>query len=129
LRIDQPEANVSNESASVTDNDGDANRTFRSFGCAYVAQLLKDPVIPEPTRIVEFGVNVTDGVAFPWNPYECNFTWQSDAEDAARQYLRDNPDTQSAVVFELVIEDNQIISDRTMIDIDREDVVLDCVPI
>ncbi len=71
--------------------------------------------LPEDTaldRTVEYSVNVSDGIAFPWNPFDQNFAWPLDAEESALQYLRDNPTLQTADVHELVIEGEQIVDDR-----------------
>lgn len=71
--------------------------------------------VPEDTaldRTVEYSVNVSDGVAFPWNPFDQNFAWPLDAEEAALQYLRDNAALQTADVYELVIEGEQIVDDK-----------------
>lgn len=113
-------------SVASSEHDGDSSKALRSFNCAYIALVLSTEIASE--RIVEYGVNVTDGTVFPWNPFELNFARESDAEDAARQYLLDNPDEQHAVVFELVVVDDQIASDRILSTIYREDLVDACVP-
>jgi hypothetical protein len=90
-------------------------------------ETLDDPAA-SPERVVEYGVNVTDGTAFPWNPFDRNFPAQPEADDAARQYLMDNPDLQSAEVFEMVIEDNQIVSDTILSTFHRDDMAEVCAP-
>lgn len=76
----------------------------------------------ESERIVEYAVNVTNGADFPWNPFEKNFDWQADADAAAIQCLRDNPELQSADVHELVIEGDQITAYQEVSSHSREDI-------
>lgn len=70
--------------------------------------------------IVEFGVNeMTNGVGH--NPFESNFESQDLAEAAGRNYLIENQDVPSVVIFELTIQGNTIVDDQHLLTIERAD--------
>ena len=71
--------------------------------------------------IVEYGVNEIMPGGAGHNPFETNFATQDLAEQAARDYLVDNPEVPEAVVFRLTIVDNTITEDVTLLRVDRSD--------
>ena len=68
--------------------------------------------------LVEYGVNDCDAKE---NPFERNFDTQEEAEQAGREYLRDNPECSAVVIFELTIVKDTIVSDNTLRTIKRDD--------
>lgn len=71
---------------------------------------------------VEYGVNVIRPNGVGENPFERNFASQEEAEAAGRQFLKENPTEMKVVVFELVIEDNEIVTDATLNTLYQEDI-------
>lgn len=66
---------------------------------------------------IEYGVNDDQGV----NPFDKNFDTQTEATEAGKQFLRDNPDVAYVALFKLFIIDSEISHDERIEDINRTD--------
>lgn len=72
--------------------------------------------------IVEYGVNEIMSGGSGHNPFDSNFETQEQAEQAGREYLIENPEVPQIVVFRLMIVNNIIIDDHTLLTINRSDI-------